>query len=421
MDKRNNNMDPWDPDYYGTGSTQPPKSYGALVAVLLMGVIVLCGLTSTLGLLGTNRQEAVDETQGKDEVLALHAQEDHGDDPHISSTQPKNNTLQPMADAELRLDIVESPISVDNVPQEGGKSLQDIYEANIPSVVSISCTLSSGSATGTGVVFSDAGYVVTNAHVVDEAKSIQVDLTDGRSLPAQLIGADGASDLAVLYVEAEDLTPATFGDSSVLRVGDSVVAIGDPLGKELRGTMTDGIVSAINRDISIDGRVMTLIQTNAALNSGNSGGPLINCYGQVVGINTMKIGDYMSSNVEGLGFAIPSTTVKTIVDQLIQQGYVSGRPRLGISVERMSGVYQRYYGLPGCLYITEVEEGSPAQAAGIQPGDVLVSFQSTYLPDADTLSNLLYGYDAGDQVSLVIFRNGRQYGLELTLGEANGN
>ena len=417
MDKRNNNMDPWDPDYYETGSTQPPKSYGALIAVLLTGVIVLCGLTSTLGLLSTNRDNTSQESPEQQDALAFRNEENHMDDPQISSTLAPNDAMSVVP--EVSLNIAQSPLSVDNTPQEGGMALQDIYEQNIPSVVSITCELASGSASGTGVIISEDGYIVTNAHVVEGARTIIVDLTDGRTLQAQLVGADGASDLAVIHIEDEELTAATFGDSSVLRVGDTVVAIGDPLGKELRGTMTDGIVSAINRDISVDGRVMTLIQTNAALNSGNSGGPLINCYGQVVGINTMKIGDYMNSaGVEGLGFAIPSTTVKTIADQLIRQGYVSGRPRLGITVDRMSGVYQRYYGLPSALYVSYVEEGSPAEAAGIQAGDVLVSFEGTLLPDADTLSNLLYGYEAGDRVELVIYRNGKQYALTMTLGEA---
>ncbi len=419
MDKRNNNYDPWDPDYYETGSTQPPKSYGALVAVLLMGVIVLCGLSSALGLLSDSRNTGDKEAPENNDAMAFRTEENHRDDPQISSTLAPNDAMSPVPDASLH--IAESPLSVDNVPQEGGMSLQEIYEKNIPSVVSITCELSGGTATGTGVIISQDGYVVTNAHVVEGARTITVDLSDGRTLQAQLVGADGASDLAVIHIEDRELTAATFGDSSVLRVGDTVVAIGDPLGKELRGTMTDGIVSAINRDISMEGRVMTLIQTNAALNSGNSGGPLINCYGQVVGINTMKIGDYMNRDgVEGLGFAIPSTTVKTIADQLIRQGYVSGRPRLGITVDRMSGVYQRYYGLPGALYVSKVEEGSPAEAAGILAGDVLVRFEGTLLPDADTLSNLLYGYEAGDEVELVIYRNGRQYALTMTLGEVTG-
>ena len=417
MDKRNNNIEPWDPDFYETGSTEPPKSHGTLVAVLLMSVIILCGFSSALGLLKLQDGESVN---GEDTQSPISFRsDDPSGDPALSTTGPLNGGLSTEPDTTVGLET--SPQSVDNVPQAGGLSLQDIYAQTIDSVTSITCTLAAGTSSGTGVVVSGDGYVVTNAHVVENARTISVSLTDGRTLEATLVGADKATDLAVLHIDGEDLAAAVFGDSSMLRVGDTVVAIGDPLGLELRGTMTDGIVSAINRDITVDGRTMTLIQTNAALNSGNSGGPLLNCYGQVIGINTMKIGDYMnSSGVEGLGFAIPSTTVKTIVDQLISQGYVSGRPRLGITIDHMSGIYQRYYGLPTSLYIAEVEAGSPADLAGIQPGDVLVSFEGQALSDTDTLSNMLYSYEAGDTVTIVIYRNGRQYAVELVLGEVTG-
>ena len=164
---------------------------------------------------------------------------------------------------------------------------------------------------------------------------------------------------------------------------------------------------------------MTLIQTNAALNAGNSGGPLLNCYGQVVGINTMKIGDNMNvAGVEGLGFAIPSTTVKEVVDQLLSQGYVSGRPSIGITVQRLSTLDQLYYGLPQGLYISEVEAGSGAALVGIQPGDVLISFDGQPTTDTDTLQQLLYAHSAGDQVTVSIYRSGKVYTVTLTLDEA---
>ncbi len=412
------NMDPWDPDYYETGSTQPPKSHGPLIGLLLMMIIFLCGISSAFGVLNAQPGDPAqsDTTQSPvsfqtniSNQVGTTAPTDASKEGHTTSTVPP---------ATSSLELQTSPQSVDNVPQTGGMALQDIYAKAIDSVVSIACRTSTGSASGTGVILSIDGYIVTNAHVVDGAQTITVTLTDGRELAATLIGADGASDLAVLHVPAEDLTAAEFGDSSVLRVGDTVVAIGDPLGVELRGTMTDGIVSAINRDITIDGRTMTVIQTNAALNSGNSGGPLLNCYGQVIGINTMKIGSTVNTaGVEGLGFAIPSTTVKTIVNQLISQGYVSGRPSLGLSVESVPRFYQRYYGLPDGLYITDVEEGSPAAELGIQPGDVLVSVGGSSVSDVDTLSSLLYSYEAGDTVEIVIYRSRRQYALELTLGE----
>ena len=242
---------------------------------------------------------------------------------------------------------------------------------------------------------------------------------DGSTHAAQIIGTDTISDLAVLYTDTTGLAPAEFGDSAALRVGDSVVAIGDPLGVELRGTMTDGIVSAINRDISTDGRTMTLIQTNAALNSGNSGGPLLNCYGQVIGINTMKIGDYMSSaGVEGLGFAIPSATVKEIVDQLIANGYVAGRPALGFTVQEVSSFYQLYYRLPQGVYVTEVAESSDAAAKGIQPGDILLQLDGQRITNTDTLKNLLYTHNAGDLVDVVIYRNGTQYTANIVLEQS---
>ena len=250
------------------------------------------------------------------------------------------------------------------------------------------------------------------------AGQIRVLLSDQRYLDAQLVGSDSRSDLAVLHVEAEDLIPAVFGDSDQTRVGDTVVAIGDPLGIELRGTMTDGIISAINRDVEVGGRVMSLLQTNAALNSGNSGGPLINSYGQVIGINTMKVGDYVSTaGVEGLGFAIPSTTVKTIVDQLISQGYVSGRPTLGLTGETLSLFYQHYYRLPTGLYLTEVEPDGPADRAGIQPGDILLTLDGISITSADALDRFLYAHQVGDTVTVTVYRSGQQGTVDITLEE----
>ena len=298
-------------------------------------------------------------------------------------------------------------------------SLQAIYEKVIPSVVSISCRSAHASSTGTGVILSREGYVVTNCHVVENAQNIQVILHNNQVLQADLIGTDEISDLAVLRIVAENLVPAELGDSSVLRVGDAVVAIGDPLGITLRGTMTDGIVSAINRDMEVEGRVMNLIQTNAALNSGNSGGPLINCYGQVIGINTMKMNDSFSNGgVEGIGFAIPSATVEDIVNQLILQGFVSGRPELGITGERVSSFYQLYYGLPQGLYITSVEEGSAAEAVGIESGDILISVEGNPITSNDILKTVLYAYAPGEQINMIVYRAGRQYSVTVTLGEA---
>jgi len=236
-------------------------------------------------------------------------------------------------------------------------------------------------------------------------------LTDGRELDAILVGADAVSDLAVLYVEAKDLTAAEFGDSADLKVGDSVVAIGDPLGIEFRGTMTDGIISAINRDLVSQGRTMTLIQTNAALNSGNSGGPLLNCFGQVIGINTMKISTFVDdAGVEGLGFAIPSATVKEVVDQLMDQGYVTGRPDMGIEGDTVTQAEQMYYRLPAGVLITGVDPHGCAANTGLAEGDIITKLNDTAITGTDALQTFLYGCKAGDKVTVTFYRyTARQY------------
>lgn len=409
--------EPWEQNFYQTGSTQPPKSRRGLIAVLLVMVIFLGGIVSALGLLNVRLFRQLKDLKTEEEASFQFSNESQ------KTTDPTRETVDMPAKANtgdtLQLQLNQPPTAIANIPQAGGLSLQEIYSKAKASVVSISCSSRSGSFSGTGVVLSADGYIVTNCHVVENAEAIDVIIHDQTTLSASLIGMDAVSDLAVLYVRATDLVPAEFGDSSHLQVGDLAIAIGDPLGIELRGTMTDGIVSAINRDITTGGRTMTLIQTNAALNSGNSGGPLLNCFGQVVGINTMKIGDYMNSaGVEGLGFAIPSTTVKEIVDQLIAQGFVSGRPTLSMTFEEISSFYQLYYQIPAGLYITQVTDGSDAAEKGIVAGDILLQVDNTRITSADTLETLLYSHNAGDTVTAYLYRAGKQFSVTLTLDES---
>ena len=406
-------FDPWDQGSYRTGSVELPKKRHPLVGFLLVAVVLLMGVIAILGVMNVKLFSQLSQTPDNDMAVSLqipeHMQAIEGPTETTAATEPLSK------DSTITLE--GQPNYVENVPQEGGLSLQAIYSQCIDSVVSITTQ----SSTGTGVVISDRGYIVTNHHVVEDAKQIQVLLSDDRNLQATLVGKDKASDLAVLRVEAEGLVPAVFGDSEGLRVGDMVCAIGDPLGVGLRGTMTNGIISAINRDITTGGRTMTLIQTNAALNSGNSGGPLINCFGQVIGINTMKIGDNMSiAGVEGLGFAIPSVTVKSIVDQLIAQGYVSGRPYLGIQGEEVSQLYQYYYRLPEGLFLTKVVSGSDAQRKGLTEGDILISLDGRQITGPEDLTTVLSGHKVGDQIEAVIFRNNHQYAVTLTVEEAKG-
>ena len=410
--------EPWNTDTYRTGSTRPPKNHGGIIAILLVLVILLCGIVTLLGIANIRLSlELNGETT--DSTLPINFSNIKENGTAFTPNSSIGTADQNKTETDTTIQIQQSPASSENIPQTGGLSLQVIYQQVADSVVSISCTYAGGSSSGSGVILSEEGYIVTNAHVVAGSQSIRVLLTDGRSLDASLVGTDSISDLAVLHVAASNLKAAALGDSSVLRVGDTVVAIGDPLGIELRGTMTDGIISAINRDIDVGGRTMSLIQTNAALNSGNSGGPLINCYGQVVGINTMKMGDSMSTaGVEGLGFAIPSTTVQEIVNQLISQGYVSGRPSLGITGEAISARYQIYYRLPSGLYITDVEPNSSADEVGIQPGDILISLNDVSISGSDSLSAQLFSYEPGDKVTAIIYRAGRKYSVTLIVGEA---
>ncbi len=422
-ENKNYRPDPWESGKYETGRTKPPKSHNGLIALLLVVVIFLSGLVSFLGVLNVKlfaQLQALPEQ--KEHAVSMISEMETAED-SSQLNDPSAPTVENCTDPTVCSDTFQlnpSPDSVPNVPQSEGISLQDIYDKAISSVVSISCT-GQISSTGTGVILTRSGYLITNAHVVEGAREITVLLSDQRQYMATLVGADTVSDLAVLHINAEDLTPAEFGDSGVLRVGDSVVAIGDPLGIELRGTMTNGIVSAINRDIVTGGRTLTLIQTNAALNSGNSGGPLINCYGQVIGINTMKIGVFTSaSGAEGLGFAIPSTTVKEIADQLIAQGYVSGRPAIGITGEGVSNFYQYYYRLPAGLYITELDPDSDAARKGIAEGDILISIGETRIASQQDLIAALGAYNVGDTVRIIIFRSGRQYSADIILHESKG-
>ena len=420
MEKQNRNpnndswLDPWDTDFYETGSTHPPKKRRGLFALVLVAGIVLGSILTAFG--GINLLRLA-EFGAREEEPDLPASLQSGDGETTVPSVPDETFSGPYGQATVQLN--PSPQGVENVTQEGGLSLQAIYEKCSPSTVSILCTLPRSTATGSGVVLSANGYVITNYHVVEGATAVSVLFSDGRELQARMVGGDKLSDLAVLLVDAQDLVPAEFGDSDSLRVGDTVVAIGDPLGVELRGTMTDGIVSAINRDLTTDGRTLTLIQTNAALNSGNSGGPLINCYGQVVGINTMKIGDYVNyAGVEGLGFAIPSTTVKLIVDQLISQGYVSGRPELGIQGVDVPEFYQYYHQMPAGVYVNAIAVGSDAQAKGIQVKDIILAVDGQRITSTEEIETVLYDFKPGDTVEVVIYRAGQQYRVDIILGES---
>lgn len=301
-------------------------------------------------------------------------------------------------------------------PAEAAMSLQDIYKKVSPSVVFIRAATGQGIAQGTGVVMSADGYIITNAHVIEGSFRADVVLEDGGQYEALLVGSDAATDLAVLKIDAQGLTPAEFGDSDQMEVGDVVVAIGNPMGEELRGTMTDGILSAINRDMEVEGRQMTLLQTTAALNTGNSGGALINDMGQVIGITNMKLMAY-NSTVEGLGFAIPSRTAKTVVDDLIGYGVVKGRPMLGITVRPLTAEERTGRSLDHGLWVEQVEEKSDAWTQGIRTGDVLLSANGVELSVNDDLLELKNALAVGETIRFCLWREGETLDITVELVE----
>ena len=320
---------------------------------------------------------------------------------------------------------ISSPTTTSNSTNDG-LSGEEIYAKVSPSVVSIQAVnLTSGEGgTGSGVIMSADGYIITNNHVVvDENTGVQQDkitvyMSDGTSFPAEVIGLDEQTDLAVLKIDpaGTTLAPAEFGDSNSLLVGEEVYAIGSPGGLDLANTITGGHISALNRDITIDDRVMSLIQTDAAINPGNSGGALINKYGQVIGITSAKLG---ISYYEGLGFAIPMDTVKPIVDELIQNGYIAGRPQIGISGQNVSEQQSAAYGIPQGVRVINVDSRSNAAAAGVQANDIITGINGTEVTDMDGVNAVKDELSAGDKITLTLYRmsTGKTFTVSFALND----
>lgn len=305
------------------------------------------------------------------------------------------------------------------VLQEHGEELtiQEVYAKCNPSTVLVVAEQFDGAAVGTGVIMSEDGYIVTNAHVIAGGDSCWIALDTGETFDALLVGYSAEEDIAVLRaVDAHGFIPAEFGDSELAVVGDDVYAIGNPLGIELRGTLTEGIISAINRNIQMEDRTFTVLQTTAALNNGNSGGPLINRYGQVIGINTLKMSDTGNpgeATVEGLGFALPMSDVCFVVNDIIATGKFHGAPMLGITI-----ITANTADGSTAVVIHDVAEGYDAQAQGLQPNDVIIKANGR---DVYTNSDLLAvrrECRVGDTMILTIYRNGETFDVNITL-EAN--
>jgi serine protease Do len=305
-------------------------------------------------------------------------------------------------------------------PREPGEALtfSEVYEKAAPAVAFIASSSASASGTGSGIVISADGYIVTNHHVVEGARQISVFLYDGLQYAAQLVGGDRLSDLAVLKIRAEGLPYIGFGSSDAVRPGDPVAVIGNPLGMYLSNTITTGVISGINRDITIEGAAgditMTVLQTSCAVNPGNSGGPLLNEYGQVIGIISSKIMGNRTQMAEGLGFAIPSDTAVPLVEQIIEYGYVRGRPALGITVDTS---YRPVHGMPPGVRVISVDERADVHAKGLQPEDIITHVDGEAVADIGELNVIRNARTAGDNMRLTVWRWGSVLTIDVVLME----
>ena len=344
-----------------------------------------------------------------------------------ASAQPQSTT-QASSDASVMLEGKRQTAALQVASIDTGTVLtpSEVYAQNVNSTVGITTSITTNyfgyqttaAAAGSGFILTQDGYILTNYHVVENSNSITVTTYDGTAYDAQLIGYDESNDIAVLKVDATDLTPVVLGDSDTLNVGDTVVAIGNPLG-ELTFSLTTGAVSALNRPVTFStGTTMNLIQTDCAINSGNSGGALFNLYGEVIGITNAKYSSSSSSSeasIDNIGFAIPIDQVRSIFESIITNGYIV-KPYIGVTVSDVSSESQSY-GLPQGAAVRSVTENGPAAEAGLQENDIITTVNGETITGSNDLVKLVTSSSAGDTLELTVYRQGQTLTLTLTVGE----
>ena len=378
---------------------------GIMCAILCVGVVSLAGY-GTYALVSNqqDQQSAEATTEGTDEQ-------------NQSSTTLVPNDKPSTSNSSASVDL-----------SEGELTITERAEKVLPSTVGIVSYIQNQQSIfggeqsqGSGIIISADGYIVTNEHVISGATSIKVVLQDDSEYNATLVGSDERTDLAVLKIDATGLTPAEFGNSDQMQIGEQVIAIGNPGGLELAGTVTVGYVSAVNRSITTtNGNTVNCIQTDAAINPGNSGGALVNTYGQVIGINSQKIA---ATDYEGIGFAISINEAQPIINDLIQYGYVRGRVVMGITMQMIDQTYAAIYGYQPGIGVVSVEAGSPAEEAGLVAGDIITAIDGQSITTQEELNSLLEQYSPGDTITLTVYRqsvrgDGQELSMELTFAEA---
>lgn len=406
---------PWQqpPFTGGTAPHKPKKSRGALIALLVV-VCLLGGVAAGTFLVAPGIGNIQNTLPGG--VAMLPQDNAKETKPALSSDTPEIGGAAP------EIDATTSPIV--QIAKEVGPSVVGVAVSVNKPILGQQGPTEQQSGYGTGIIITQDGYIVTNNHVVNGSDSVKITLFDGAEYAAKVVGTDATTDLAVLKIDATGLTPAALGDSAAMEVGENVIAIGNPLGASLAGSVTSGIVSALNRNISTNGFSQEYIQTDAAINPGNSGGALVNMKGQVIGINTLKTylagyDDYgVPIGTEGIGFAIPINSAKPIVEQLMTTGSVQ-RPGIGISCLVDETNQYNAAGAPVGVTVVNVTENGPAAKAGIEAYDIVTSIDGTATDSAETLTTAIQNHNIGDKIELTVWRNGKEYKAVVTVGDLN--
>jgi serine protease Do len=392
---------------YGSDYTpsKPKKSRGWLLII----AVALC-----FSLLGS--------AMGAGLVLLLNP---NGNDGLVSDDGTKATKGGGSSTTILEGEREQTVIDINKIDTSKLLSAAEVYAANVNSTVGITTSIttnywgvqSTSAASGSGFIISQDGYVLTNHHVIEDSDSITVTMYSGEDYEAELIGYDESNDIAVLKIEAEDLAPVVLGDSDNLNVGDSVIAIGNPLG-ELTFSLTAGKISAKDREVTFsNGVMMNLLQTDCAINSGNSGGALFNLYGEVIGVTNAKYSGSTqgSASIDNIGFAIPLNSIRGIIDSIIEKGYVS-KPYIGVSVTDTPQEYQ-FYGLPQGATVRNVAPDSPAQKADLQPGDIITKVDTQPITGSRELIRCLKNSTVGQELKLTLYRKGQTLEVTITVGE----
>ncbi len=394
------NYDDYQSQYQAKPAKKSKKNRGLKIFGCILGGIVAVGVLTLAGF------GIVSLVQGNSHEITPYPQETTP--PTVAETPAKEHNLTLTDKPEEETEILANGKLT--IPQRAEK-----VKASVVGIVNYqqgSSMYSMAAGEGSGIIMSEDGYIITNAHVIEDAIGLKVVLTDGTEYSAQIVGSDSKTDIAVIKVEATGLTPAEFGNSDQLQVGEQLIAVGNPTGLELGGTLTVGYVSALNRQID-DTSGMNYIQTDAAINPGNSGGALANEYGQVIGINSAKIS---GTDIEGLGFAISINDAQPIIDDLMNYGYVKGRVRMGITGYEMDQFMAAMNNAPQGFIVASLEAGTPAASSGLVPGDVITAIDDQPLDAFADITKILEGKKPGDTVVLSVFRRTQGYpDKELTI------